>query len=61
MTVYVAISGDLICIRARAEGPGAIGDLVRTIGPGESFLGHPYGFWRGLGDGEHRVHPAAEG
>jgi hypothetical protein len=34
--------GGSLMIRARAEGPNVIGDMIQEIVPGESFLGFTY-------------------
>jgi hypothetical protein len=55
MTVFVSMYDGGIQIMARAEGPDAIGDLVRDIGPGESFLGLTFDQWAALGNGQHDI------
>jgi len=55
MKVFTSKTRDGVQIRARAESKKAIGDLVRVVKPGETFLGRPYEWWAALKDGEHEV------
>jgi hypothetical protein len=51
--------GGTIRLMARAEGEGGrVGDLVRDLGPGDDFLGHPFGELAALGEGGHDLEPA---
>jgi hypothetical protein len=34
-----------ILLRARAEGDGIVGDMMRELGPGDSFAGVPFEWW----------------
>lgn len=57
MTVFLTVDKDAgtVHVQARAEGDGAVGDLVREIKPGESFLGWSYDELVKLGDGQHEL------
>jgi len=55
MTVFTIKSEDAVWIKARAEGPGILGDMTVVLKLGESFLDHPYHWWAALDDGAHDV------
>ncbi len=55
MTVFVSKYDGHILFRARAEGPGAVGDLVVEIKPGESAFGKAYEEWTALPSGRHDI------
>lgn len=57
MKVFLSSGGDVFLVRARAEGGGALGDLVVEVRPGDSFLGHTYDDLAALGEGAHDLEP----
>jgi len=48
---------DLVVIRARAEGPGMLGDATWEIRPGEDFLGWTYEELKALGTSLQDLQP----
>jgi hypothetical protein len=53
MKIYISVSknSDEIEVRARAESPGIIGDMIEVIKPGESFEELSYDELRAHGNG----------
>jgi hypothetical protein len=55
MLLFLTVQPDLIIVRARAEGPGAIGDLFEEVTPGGQFYDIPYEVLRTAGSGQHTL------
>jgi hypothetical protein len=55
VTVFLLKPDARVILKARAEGPGAVGDLVIELWPGESAFGRTYYDWRALPEGPHEV------
>ena len=55
MLLFLNLYQNEVLVRARAEGPGMIGDLEHYVTPGERFCGIPYDVLRSAGDGAHEL------
>lgn len=56
MTVFVTINQDQsITVMARLETKDAIGDMVRTVNPGEILFGRSYQWWLENGPGKKEL------
>lgn len=47
-------------VLARAEGTDTVGDLVRVLGPKDSFLGYTQDELTALGAGQHEMEPKGD-